>query len=169
MKTSRAFTLIELLVVIAIIGVLSSVVLASLNTARLKAGDASVRSETAQLRNIMAFEYSDTGTYTNIKSPLGGNWLGLGGVACPTFGGTYSAQAGNVCSGLLKASGTACGSTCVWFYATNPDAPDKFTIMAYLPYESAKAGSARWLCMGSGGGSGISAGAWTEAGCYNNP
>ena len=42
MHTDRGFTLIELLVVIAIIGVLSSVVLASLSTARTRAKNAGV-------------------------------------------------------------------------------------------------------------------------------
>ena len=44
------FTLIELLVVISIIGLLSSVVLASLSNARVKAADSAVKSQLAQMR-----------------------------------------------------------------------------------------------------------------------
>jgi type II secretion system protein G len=63
MERRRGFTLIELLVVIAIIGVLSSVVLASLNSARAKARDARRREDIAQLINAMELYYSDNGTY----------------------------------------------------------------------------------------------------------
>jgi len=49
-KFNKGFTLIELLVVIAIIGILSSVVLASLNTARAKGADAAVKSNLANAR-----------------------------------------------------------------------------------------------------------------------
>jgi prepilin-type N-terminal cleavage/methylation domain-containing protein len=63
MKPTRAFTLIELLVVIAIIGLLSSVVLASLNSARLKASDAKIRGDLRSLSTALEFYYDKYGQY----------------------------------------------------------------------------------------------------------
>lgn len=62
-KPVRGFTLIELLVVIAIIGLLSSVVLASLNSARLKAQDARRLADMHQVENALALYYSTNGKY----------------------------------------------------------------------------------------------------------
>lgn len=62
-KGNRGFTLIELLVVIAIIGILSSVVLASLSTARNKGTDAKRISEMKQLQTVMELYHLDNGMY----------------------------------------------------------------------------------------------------------
>ncbi len=59
----RGFTLIELLVVIAIIGVLSSVVLASLNTARSKGSDSAIKSNLANIRSQAEILYDGAGCY----------------------------------------------------------------------------------------------------------
>lgn len=58
-KEQQGFTLIELLVVIAIIGILSSVVLASLNTAREKANQASVQSNIKTIQVQAELYYDD--------------------------------------------------------------------------------------------------------------
>jgi general secretion pathway protein G len=61
--TKRGFTLIELLVVIAIIGILSSIVLASLNTARLKSRDARRVADIKQLQLAMQLYYDANSSY----------------------------------------------------------------------------------------------------------
>lgn len=63
MKNTRGFTLIELLVVIAIIGILSSVVLASLNSARSRAQDAKRFADLRQLSSALEIYYNDVGSY----------------------------------------------------------------------------------------------------------
>lgn len=63
-KQNRGFTLIELLVVIAIIGLLSSIILASLNTARAKSRDARRLADTKELQTALELYNSDhSGAY----------------------------------------------------------------------------------------------------------
>ncbi len=62
----RGFTLIELLVVIAIIGVLSTIVLASLSTARTRANDAAVKSNLNAVRTLGQEFYSVQGSYSSV-------------------------------------------------------------------------------------------------------
>ncbi|MDD5152739.1 MAG: type II secretion system protein [Candidatus Pacebacteria bacterium] len=60
----KGFTLIELLVVIAIIGILASVVLASLNTARAKGADTAVKANLANLRPQAEITYDTNSCYS---------------------------------------------------------------------------------------------------------
>jgi|SRR3989344_3330686 len=74
-QTKRGFTLIELLVVIAIIGILSSVVLASLNSARKKGRDARRIADVKQVQLALELYYDANGSYpaaisgTQLTSP----------------------------------------------------------------------------------------------------
>ena len=63
---NKGFTLIELLVVIAIIGILSSVVLASLNTARGKGANAAVKANLNNIRAQAEVFYDSNSNYTNL-------------------------------------------------------------------------------------------------------
>lgn len=63
MQRQKAFTLIELLVVIAIIGLLSTIVLISINKARMKGKIAQAVSNARALKIATEFYYNDIGFY----------------------------------------------------------------------------------------------------------
>ena len=69
-ETRSGFTLIELLVVISIIGLLASVVLTSLNSARTSAQDAKRVSDLNQLQKSIELYYHNTGSY-----PASDGWV----------------------------------------------------------------------------------------------
>ena len=97
----KGFTLIELLVVIAIIGILSSVVLASLNSARAKGADAAVKSGLANMRAQAELYYdgnsqSYAGVCTNSQfaTMLASATTTGGSGACFDAADSWSASAG---------------------------------------------------------------------------
>ena len=74
-KATKGFTLIELLVVIAIIGILSSIVLASLNTARQKSRDARRVADIKQIQLAMQLYYDASSTYPTALSELAPTYI----------------------------------------------------------------------------------------------
>lgn len=117
---SKGFTLIELLVVIAIIGILSSVVLASLNTAKLKANDAKRVSDLNAIRTALEMYAIDHNAY-----PVTNPWSSK----CPAWGGDQGG--GNVIPGLVPKylpkmpddpqMDTAANTCCYLFYSNGID------------------------------------------------
>lgn len=142
-NTKKGFTLIELLVVIAIIGILSSVVLASLNTARVKARDARRISDIKQIQLALELYYDSNNNYptgltvANLVTPgylpvlptdpstsTGYTYAALGsGTTCSSYhlGATLEDTAHTVLGSDQDAvAGTACTGGGTPFAGTDP-------------------------------------------------
>jgi general secretion pathway protein G len=105
-ESSRGFTLIELLVVIAIIGILSSVVLASLNSARTKARDTRRISDIKQIQIALELYFDANGKYATKLSDLVTSG-GLAGASLSALPVDPSGAAVNVTTGYKYAIDTA--------------------------------------------------------------
>ena len=127
-RPSRGFTLIELLVVIAIIGILASIVLASLSTARAKGTVSSVKEQLNSVKNAAEIFYLANNSYgTAGTAGVGVNCAGA------NIGSLFADTASNMASiirGMQNVTGMTaakmdCGSS-----------PTAYSVSAQLPDNS---------------------------------
>jgi prepilin-type N-terminal cleavage/methylation domain-containing protein len=88
MKKEKGFTLIELLVVIAIIAILSTVVMAGLNSARLKGRDAKRLSDIKQLQSALELCFDNGVGYPGLAA--NSTMADLGAANCAAGGTPFS-------------------------------------------------------------------------------
>lgn len=105
-STKRGFTLIELLVVIAIIGLLASVVIASLSSARAKGRDARRVADLKSIQLANELYFDAVGGYASTTASLAPTYI----TKVPTDPGTGN---GYIYAGNAAAAG---GSPCISYH-----------------------------------------------------
>lgn len=156
----KGFTLIELLVVIAIIGVLASIVLASLNSARQKSRDARRIADIKQLQLALELFY-------DAQTPP----------AYPTASGNCSATearglellaTGGYIPQIPRDPTGAAGSNCYW-YASNTGTVTTYHLGATLEQTTNPVLASDKDCTSSGTPSGCPAAAYTSGFAGTDP
>ena len=161
LKSKKGFTLIELLVVISIIGLLASVVLTALNTARDKSRDAAVKRGANELRKLFELNRNDTGVYTNLQNPrryYDNDDATSTALPCENIGaGPYETQAEAICNDILSKFPTKVNNL---YLGNTVSTQQSYSIMVKLSNDT-------YYCIGSSGRT--STGPVSGEGCYANP
>lgn len=138
------FTLIELLIVISIIGILSSVILSSVATARERAKDSAIIQLVGEYRKLLEYEKQDTGSYFGLllryefTLPTSCGWnlqYATGVSANQTSQSKYRNEAQKICESISTLSGplgTNYFTTYIWtVQGSNPRSV--YSINTWLP------------------------------------
>jgi prepilin-type N-terminal cleavage/methylation domain-containing protein len=162
-KRNKGFTLIELLVVIAIIALLSTTVMASLSSARMKSKDAAIKAQASQLATMMELNFSDYGSYCQLQY----GWITAIGTCNTIFSGTHANNAREACKKIYNISKDHPTSPGYRIYSnTTTGCAKTFSFMTRL-------NNGNWYCIGSSGSKG-EYGYYgdppnSNPGCYGNP
>lgn len=154
----KGFTLIELLVVIAIIGILSGIVLASLNSARTKGNDAAIKANLSGIRAQAELLYSDNNCYGDAASC---NPAAVALAACPTAVTTNNSifDNPNVINAIAAAVKSSDGS------AASAQCSETINGGAWAISVKLKSDTAKYWCVDSTGYSGERTGAHSGTAC----
>jgi len=146
MNCRKGFTLIELLIVIAVIGLIASIVLVSVNSARVKAKDARRKEDLQSLTKALALYVQDNNGQLPLSNECGtasrvGNLHGLNVTACPSDGnswyiGNYFANNGYTSASIADPRGGT-DSGCRYYYYTDTTGT-YFQFSAWLENPSAE-------------------------------
>lgn len=123
MNNKKGFTLIELLVVIAIIGLLSTLAVVALGSARQKANDAKRLSDIKQIQTALELYYTDNNSY-----PIAASAVNLGDTnhVCLNTAGFTTTGCSNPYMGLVPKGPVAAE------YYTYTGSTSTYTISATL-------------------------------------
>ena len=163
-RLPAGFTLIELLVVISLIGLLASIVMAALASARGRARDSSIKEELIQMRTLLEENIGDYGTYTNLQTSTWINTTGGCTAGIPSTNGSYASQAQQLCVNIMNQESGSPGQGTYLYLGTQLGYTQKYSMLVWLP------GQQVYLCVGSDGISTVNdGGGWSASGCWANP
>jgi prepilin-type N-terminal cleavage/methylation domain-containing protein len=154
----KGFTLIELLVVVAIIGILASVVLASLNTARAKGSDAAVKANLDNMRAEAAIYY-DSNSNAYAAADNGAAQAITTANTCATAAGALLATAGTASTGDV----TFCNGLVAAALASSSTAYVNVLKQSWVAGANLKATATTWWCVDSSGASKLESSAFPSA------